>query len=42
MILHPGGPLSEEITSLYLSLAGSRVPLSDDDTAVLASDTVRR
>jgi len=35
-ILHPGGPLSEEITSLYLSLAGSPVPLSDDETAVLA------
>jgi len=39
-ILHPGGALGEEITSLYLSLAGSRVPLSDDDAAVLAEVAV--
>jgi hypothetical protein len=35
-ILHPGGTLGQEVTSLYLSLAGSRVPLSDGDAAVLA------
>jgi hypothetical protein len=35
-ILHAGEPLGYEIQALYLSLAGSRVPLSEDDAAVLA------
>ncbi|MEV5970042.1 hypothetical protein [Streptomyces sp. NPDC051921] len=38
-VLHPGGPLDEEATALYLSLAGSRTPLGEEhlrDLAVLA------
>ena len=34
-ILHLGRALDEEVRALYLSLAGSRVPLSDDDSAIL-------
>ncbi|MEV5322210.1 hypothetical protein AB0K92_32005 [Streptomyces sp. NPDC052687] len=29
-VLHPGGPLHEEVTALYLALAGSRTPLGED------------
>jgi hypothetical protein len=35
-ILNAGGALDEEISALYLSLAGSRVPLSEHDAAILA------
>ncbi len=39
-VLHPGRPLDEESTALYLALAGSTTPLGDDhlrDLAVLAA-----
>jgi stress response protein SCP2 len=29
-VLHLGGPLDEEVTALYLALAGSRTPLGED------------
>ncbi|WP_030215426.1 TerD family protein [Streptomyces bikiniensis] len=38
-VLHPGRPLDEEVTALYLSLAGTTTPLGDDhlrDLALLA------
>jgi hypothetical protein len=35
-ILNAGSALDDEISELYLSLAGSRVPLSEDDAAILA------
>ncbi|MFJ3504848.1 hypothetical protein [Streptomyces sp. NPDC090135] len=39
-VLHPGRPLDDEATALYLDLAGSTTPLGDDhlrDLAVLAA-----
>ncbi|MFC9229643.1 hypothetical protein ACFTZI_11870 [Streptomyces decoyicus] len=30
-VLHPGGPLDDEVTALYLALAGSTTPLGGDD-----------
>ncbi|MER7949595.1 hypothetical protein ABTY59_19615 [Streptomyces sp. NPDC096079] len=39
-VLHPGGSLDDEVTALYLSLAGSTTPLGDDhlrDLALLAA-----
>ncbi|MFJ3159858.1 hypothetical protein [Streptomyces kanasensis] len=29
-VLHPGGPLEDEVTALYLALAGSSTPLGED------------
>ncbi|HET7012545.1 MAG TPA: hypothetical protein VFI65_01455 [Streptosporangiaceae bacterium] len=34
-VLHAGGTLGEETSALYLSLAGSTVPLSEEDLAAL-------
>ncbi|MFF3608541.1 hypothetical protein [Streptomyces sp. NPDC002463] len=42
-VLHPGGTLDDEVTALYLSLAGSTTPLGDDhlrDLAVLAAHRI--
>jgi hypothetical protein len=36
-VLHLGGALDDEVRDLYLSLAGSRTPLSEDDLGALAT-----
>ncbi|MFI9003039.1 hypothetical protein [Streptomyces sp. NPDC053541] len=35
-VLHPGGALLDEVSALYLALAGSRTPLGDEHLADLA------
>ncbi|MFA7264790.1 MAG: TerD family protein [Candidatus Nanopelagicales bacterium] len=41
-VLHLGGTLDEEITSLYLQLAGSAVPLSEGDRKILGQLALER